>query len=288
LTAELSELRDLSRLYDAHYFATACGVPYERNAHWLGFFGSIADRIVADIQPGTVLDAGCAMGLLVEALRDRGVDCFGVDVSEYAIQKVREDIRPYCWVGSVSEPFPQEYDLIVCIEVVEHLAPQEADGAVRNLCQHTDDILFSSTPQDYSEATHLSVRPQEQWAESFAREGFFRDVDFDASFASSWAVRFLRRRDPFHRLVRGYERALWTLRQENVALRGSMLERQGPADVAEHAAKLAEAQRKVEELGRLLDTRDEEIARLGRLVDGYERGRFIRFMRWAKGLLRRQ
>ena len=113
--------RNALDLYDAYYFATGCGRPYQRDEGWLRLFGSIADRIVRDIRPSTVLDVGCAMGFLVEALRQRGVDAFGVDVSEYAIQNVHPDIQPYCWVASVTDPPPRTYDLIVCIEVLEHL-----------------------------------------------------------------------------------------------------------------------------------------------------------------------
>ena len=57
------------------------------------FFGTIADQVVAEIKPRRVLDVGCAKGFLVEALRDRGVEAFGIDVSEYAIGEVRPDIR---------------------------------------------------------------------------------------------------------------------------------------------------------------------------------------------------
>src|SRR5688572_27008446 len=176
-------------VYDAFYYAHSCGDrPYERQEHWLNFFAAVADHVVAAIAPQTVLDAGCAMGFLVEALRDRGVEAFGIDISEYAIGRVREDVRPYCAVASVSEPFPRRrYDLIACIEVLEHLPPREGEQAVANLCRHADDVLFSSTPNDHKEATHVNVQPPEYWAELFAREGFYRDVEFDATFISPWA-----------------------------------------------------------------------------------------------------
>src|SRR5581483_4975462 len=169
---------------------------------------SIAERIVSDIAPGSVLDAGCAMGFLVEALRDRGVEAAGVDISEYAIGKVREDVRCHCWIGSLTDPLPQRYDLIVCIEVLEHLSPHEAERAIENFCKNTDDVLFSSTPFDYKEATHLNVRPPDYWAERFARHGFFRDVDFDGAFLTPWAVRFRKSRDPFARVLANYQRPL--------------------------------------------------------------------------------
>ncbi len=215
-------------IYDAYYYAHNCGEPYQRDETWLTLFRWFAERIAQDIQPKTVLDAGCAMGLLVECLRERGISAWGIDISEYAIQNVPESIREYCHVASVTQPFTfniqqpiSKYDLIVCIEVLEHLDPREGEKAVVNLCQFTDDILFSSTPLDYTETSHQNVQPLEYWAEMFARQGFFRDVNFDASFIAPWAIRFRRKAEPPHRLVREYERRHWWLWKENTDLRQS-------------------------------------------------------------------
>jgi hypothetical protein len=203
----------------------------------LNVFDTFAARIVQDIRPATVLDAGCAMGFLVEALRQRGVECWGVDVSEFAIQSVHPDVRPYCRVGSVVEPFDRRYDLIVCIEVLEHMPARDSERAIENFCYHTGDVLFSSTPLDYKEATHFNVQPPEYWAEQFARQGFFRDVDFDASFITPWAVRFRRRSDPVSRLVRDYERRHWLLWKENTDLRQLAVEMRDRLASAEREAQ---------------------------------------------------
>ena len=200
--------------YYAHYYSAGERVPYERTQQWLGFFGDVADRIRSDIAPATTLDVGCAHGFLVESLTDRGVDAHGFDVSEFAISQVRGDVKSRCWMGSVLEPIPGHYDLVTCFEVLEHLEVEDADRAVANLCTITDDILFSSTPTDFREETHVNVRPPEFWAELFARHGFVRDVGFDASFVAWWAVRYRRARDPWHRLAADYERELWRLRHE--------------------------------------------------------------------------
>jgi SAM-dependent methyltransferase len=192
--------------FDAYYFANCCGMPYRRDAHWLNFFGNLADRIVGGIQPRRVLDAGCALGILVEALRARGVDAQGVDLSSYAIEQVDASMRPFCRLGSIADEFPERYDLIVSIEVLEHMPVRDGEAAIANICRHTDDVLFSSTPNDHREPSHVNVQPGEYWAELFAGHGFFRDVEFDASFLTPWAVRFRRRADPLPRIVRDYER----------------------------------------------------------------------------------
>ena len=231
----------MSELYDAYYYATGCGQPYERNEGWLNFFGGVADRIIADIGPTTVLDAGCALGFLVEMLRERGAQAYGVDVSEFAIANVYPPIKPFCWVGTLVDPFPQRYDLIVTIEVLEHIPAADSGRVIANLCAHTDDILFSSTPLDYMEATHLNVQPPEYWAERFARHGFYRDVEFDAAFITPWTARFRRSREPASRIVAAYERRWWQLQQENRARREFNIEQRNELAIKEmHLLRLRE------------------------------------------------
>lgn len=229
-------------LYDEFYYATGLGLPYRRDEHWVGFFAKIAEALVAQIGPRSVLDAGCALGLLVEQLRLRGVDAEGVDISEYAIANAPEAARPFVRVGSVAAPFGRRYDLIVCIEVLEHMPPAEAEATVANLCAHSDDVLFSSSPLDFKEATHFNVRPIEHWAELFARHGFVRDVDFDASFLTPWATRFRHSAEPAHRQIRNYERRFWELWKANTDLRELALEQRELAQRLDRQARLAATQ----------------------------------------------
>jgi SAM-dependent methyltransferase len=240
---------DSGQAYDAYYFANACGRPYQRDAEWLAFFDGIAQRIVEEIAPRTVLDAGCAMGFLVEALRRRGVEAYGIDVSEYAIRQAHADIAPYCRVASLEQPLERDYDLIVCIEVLEHLAPEAGRHVIANLCAHSGEVLFCSTPFDYREATHLNVQPPEYWAGLFARQGFVRELDLDASFITDWAAYFGKSSDPPWRTIQAYERRLWPLWRENRELRAALREMRDQA--AQTQALLESASPDLAQAGRL-------------------------------------
>jgi SAM-dependent methyltransferase len=250
---------DFGRFYYRH----DCGVPYERNDHWLEFFGRIADAIVRDLRPTTVLDAGCAMGFLVEALRKRGVEARGIDVSEYAISQVDASVRDHCSVGSLTDPIEGRYDLVVCIEVLEHIAPAEAGKAVANICAAGDRLLLSTTPDDFGEATHLNVQPPEAWAATLAGEGFFREVERDVSYVTPWAALYACGGEPTEEVVRRYDRSWHRLRREADQLRDSLL-------AAEQ--RLGELEDRPEgtrpELLAELDRRQEEILRLRDLLIG--------------------
>ena len=220
---------DQSR-YGEFYYRHDCGLPYERNEHWTKFFGSVADGIVRELRPRSVLDVGCAMGLLVEQLRIRGVEAWGIDVSEFAIGNVHSSVAQYCAVSSAADEalpngFPQSFDLVTCIEVIEHLEDEAVLPALENLTTLADRLLFSSSPEDYAEATHLNVKPPDEWSARLAGLGMWRNMDLDASFLTPWAAVYDRRKPVPPELVAAYERTYALQRREIRALRGEALRR---------------------------------------------------------------
>ena len=184
-------------------------VPYTDANFWKEKFVAIAKNIVDNFHPKTVLDAGCAMGYLVAALRDLGVEAYGVDVSEYAISSVRDDIKPYCAVGSLSDSLPaelpQEYDLIVCIEVLEHLPEADGRQTIQNLCNYSKQVLFSSTPNDFEDVTHINVQQREYWAQIFAENQFYDVICDRPIWLTPYAVLYRESNDPMEAITQ-YER----------------------------------------------------------------------------------
>lgn len=180
-------------LYGPQYYDVNFGVPYDRkHAKWLEGSRLIAEEITKKLAPSRVLDIGCGKGFLVECLWDAGVEARGFDVSDYAISQVRPDIRSYCWVGSVADPIPDRYDLITCIEVLEHCSEEEIVTAVGNMTKATNTVLFSSTPFDLEEPTHQTVRPILYWINHFKNHSFYPDFGFDASFIMPHGILFRR------------------------------------------------------------------------------------------------
>ena len=253
LARELAEAGS-NPLYDRAYYESHCGIPYRRDEHWLGFFGGIADAIVDRIHPASVLDAGCAMGFLVEALRDRGVEAFGVDISEYAIAQVRADVRPHCWVGSITDALPRRYDLIVTIEVLEHLDEEAGREALANLARHSDDILFSSSPDDLEEETHANVRPTEYWAERFLEHGLLRDPEWEPSGGLPiWAIRFRRQATDLASTLSAYERLAYRQLRQTAGLRD---------ELGQRASRVSELERFVSDRDAIIRDKDTHIGNL--------------------------
>jgi SAM-dependent methyltransferase len=256
---EASSRNDTGRLYGSWYYDSYT-VPYEENEHWTTFFGNVADAILSQLAPKRVLDAGCAKGFLVAALRDRGVEAYGFDLSEYAVADAPESARPYVRVGSLTEPIEERYDLVTCIEVIEHLDPTDAPRAVAQLARASDTLLLSSTPGDLQEPTHVNIQPPERWSQLFAVNGMFRDFRHDAGYLSPWAVLYRRGERSVADVVLDYEREWVALREMTIEQRKALIDYQQRFESAEATMR----QRGEEEALR------KEVLRLRDLVAGTE------------------
>ena len=214
--------------YNKFFFESFCGQDYSDDAMWSAHFSEIAERIIAYFSPKTVLDAGCARGYLVAELRKRGVEAYGVDISTYAIESAPSEIAPYLCVQSLTDPlpkhFPQKFDLVVSLEVLEHMFPEDGKQAINNLCSYTDTILFSSTPYDLENTTHVNVQQAEYWAKEFAERSFFKDAVQSVEFAAPWAM-LLRKRNDIPSVIFDYEiadRVLKMQMQKGAERKGSI------------------------------------------------------------------
>ncbi len=201
----------------------------------------------------------------------------------------------------------RKYDLILCIDMLERVEPADAERALENLCASTDRVLFSSTPFDYAEPTHVNVHAPEDWSAQFARQGFVRNLDYDASFLTPWAALYERSHTLLPEVVRAYDRAWWQLRLEVRQVREKVLElhaqlEEGSAPVAEenlrlreelllardelvgHEARLGEALGRIEVLESELRRHEDALADAGRILDS-RTGRLLRAWHRLRALL---
>lgn len=260
-----ADLSDPRKIYNEEYFQKHLGIPYDRNSsYWIDFFGKIADWIIKNIKPHTVMDIGCAKGFLVEALRDRGVEAYGVDISNYAISQVREDIQQFCIVGSATEPLDLDYDLIVCIEILEHLAPKSVEAAIRNMAARTECILFSSNPNDFDEPTHINVRPVSDWLDLFSKAGFYPDLVVDTSCVSPQAFLLRKRAPELHKEVLPFFAQSINRKFEVIAQQKSWNEqiKQLQAEIQTHKQALLQKDERISQLKGVEEAQNQELQRI--------------------------
>jgi len=90
------------------------------------------------IKPGDkILDVGCGKGFLLHdfTLVVPGVEVYGIDVSSYAIENAKEEVKDRLKVGNARElPFPDKhFDFVYSINTLHNLHNYELDKALREM-----------------------------------------------------------------------------------------------------------------------------------------------------------
>jgi hypothetical protein len=127
-----------------------------------------------ELEPGSVVDVGCARGVWLSVWRELGVRrIFGVD-GDY-VRKDRLRIAKSEFMSaqlSAEWTCNERFDLAQSLEVAEHLPPAAAPGFVSALCVLADVVLFSAAQPGQGGEHHVNERPLQYWRELFQSNGF--------------------------------------------------------------------------------------------------------------------
>ena len=109
---------------------------YHYDGRWRGVAENIAKHY--KLQPGQrVLDIGCGKAFLLYELTQvvPGLEIVGIDISQYALDHAKEEIRPFLRYGSAQElSYPDNYfDLVLAVNVLHNLPVFELKKAVKEI-----------------------------------------------------------------------------------------------------------------------------------------------------------
>jgi SAM-dependent methyltransferase len=144
----------------------------------------------------SAVDFGCGTGVYVHELRRRGVDAIGFEYGARARRVGRErlgveiqpfDLREFAGTG-------REYDLVLSLEVAEHLPPELGQRLVDAVCAAGPLVVFSAAHPGQPGQGHIHLQPKAYWMDRFAERGFRHDDQATRALEA-----FLR-----GRLVRGF------------------------------------------------------------------------------------
>jgi SAM-dependent methyltransferase len=143
-------------------------------------YALLAKALVDAIAFTTHLDVGCGQGLLIEPLqRAHAKNVRGIEYSRESQPFVPSLLRNRIIYGSLLDmPSPGSFDLVSCVEVLEHLPRNRADDAVRFLASSATKWLYvAAAIPNQPGVGHINCQPTTYWLRKFAAAGWELDLD---------------------------------------------------------------------------------------------------------------
>jgi SAM-dependent methyltransferase len=136
--------------------------------------GQIVPLLIELIQPRSVIDVGCGTGAWLAMFVQHGVeDVHGVD-GAWVDQSRLQISRDRFVVVDLKQPlrFDRQFDLVLALEVAEHLPLEHADVLTDSLAALGPTIAFSAAIPFQGGTDHVNEQWPEFWVERFSKRGF--------------------------------------------------------------------------------------------------------------------
>jgi SAM-dependent methyltransferase len=137
------------------------------------------------VQPRSVVDVGCGTGSWLSVFRQCGIeDVRGIDGPHVPLDSLEISADRFS-TFDLTQPLrlEQHFDLVVSLEVAEHLPRESADVFVESLVRLGPIVLFSAAVPGQGGTHHVNEQWPDYWVQRFARHGY---VAIDALRPEVW------------------------------------------------------------------------------------------------------
>jgi SAM-dependent methyltransferase len=129
----------------------------------------VVPLVLSLLQPSSVIDVGCGTGTWLSVFRRHGIqDVLGVD-GEYVDKTMLKIPLEHFMSFDLTQPLHlnRKFDLVVSVEVAEHLSVEYAQRLVDSLTQLGPAVLFSAAVPFQGGVGHLNEQWPQYWAKYF-------------------------------------------------------------------------------------------------------------------------
>jgi SAM-dependent methyltransferase len=147
---------------------------HETNLHTLTGPSVAMSVLFRDRTPASLLDVGCGRGTWIRAAMDRGLtDVYGVDGVDIPRDQLFFPYERFRKLNLTSVwDLRRKFDVVLCLEVAEHIDPSHSELFIRNLLNHGDTVFFSAACPNQAGQHHVNCQWPVYWQSIFNANGY--------------------------------------------------------------------------------------------------------------------
>ena len=153
--------------YDSSFYAESLDTKGER-------YKKLANSIIQQFSPQSVVDIGCGAGGICIELQKQGVEIVkGYDFSEDALAIARKSGLKYTAQVDLTQTslISDQSDVCLCLEVAEHLPSVYANNLCKLLSSIAPVLIFTAAKPGQGGHLHFNEQPPEYWFNLFRQYG---------------------------------------------------------------------------------------------------------------------
>jgi SAM-dependent methyltransferase len=137
----------------------------------------IVPEIIKLLNPKSVIDIGCGIGTFIYCFKEQGIsDVLGIDGSWCNKELINKFLAENEFLEKNLESklvLDKKFDLVISLEVAEHLSEKSADIFVENLISSGNIILFSAAIPLQGGQNHINEQWLDYWEIKFLKHGYY-------------------------------------------------------------------------------------------------------------------
>jgi len=145
-------------------------------------------------KPKSLVDFGCGVGTWIKEANEIGIETvLGLDGNW--VQSVDNFLGDNILFKEVDlntpQILPQQFDMVMSLEVAEHLNPENSQQFIKSLCKAGDVIMFGAAYIGQPGRDHRNCQKHSYWADLFDKEGYkpfdlFRSKFWGSDIVEPW------------------------------------------------------------------------------------------------------
>jgi len=172
-----------NEIYDKQFMLSALGAETKSAK-------IMSETIYSILKPKTFIDVGCGPGHFANEFKKLGKDKISVtatDFSNYSKEFIDPSVK--FMLKDLRVPFNlnKKYDVVLCLEVIEHIDKKYEDTLCKNLIDLTKKyLIITAAPPGQFGLNHVNCKPLDYWKTKFIELGLVYDEGLTYKMISIW------------------------------------------------------------------------------------------------------